>query len=72
MLKRHSKVYTVVVENTKAKTIMNELALKIKPDSVVYSDAYNSNSALDVSEFFHHRINYSEVFIDGNNHINGI
>jgi transposase len=72
MLKRHGKVYTVVVENTKAKTLLNEIALKIKPDSVVYTDAYHSYDALDVSEFHHHRINHSEVFVDEKNHINGI
>jgi transposase len=72
MLKRHGKVYTVVVENTKTKTLLNEIALKIKPDSVVYTDAYHSYDALDVSEFHHHRINHSEVFVDEKNHINGI
>ena len=72
MLKRHGKVFTVVVENTKTKTLMNEIAHKIKPDSVVYSDAYHSYDALDVSEFHHHRINHSDTFVDEKNHINGI
>ncbi|MFA5851385.1 MAG: IS1595 family transposase [Spirochaetales bacterium] len=72
MLKRHGKVFTVVVENTKTKTLMNEIARKIKPDSVVYSDAYHSYDALDVSEFHHYRINHSDVFVDEKNHINGI
>jgi len=51
---------------------MNEIAFKIKPDSVVYTDAYHSDDALDVSEFHHHRINHSDVFVDEKNHINGI
>jgi len=72
MLKRHGKVFTVVVQNTKIKTLMNEIARKIKPDSVVYSDAYHSYDALDVSEFHHYRINHSDVFVDEKNHINGI
>jgi transposase len=72
MLKRHGKVFTVVVENTKTKTLMNEIARKIKPDSVVYTDAYHSYDALDVSEFHHLRINHSDVFVDEKNHINGI
>ena len=63
MLKRRGKVFTVVVQNTKTKTLMNEIAHKIKPDSVVYSDAYRSYDALDVSEFHHHRINHSDVFV---------
>ncbi len=72
MLKRHGKVFTVVVENTKTKNLMNEIARKIKPDSVVYTDAYHSYDALDVSEFHHLRINHSDIFVDEKNHINGI
>ena len=72
MLKRHGKVFTVVVENTKTKTLMNEIARKIKPDSIVYTDAYHSYDALDVSEFHHSRINHSDIFVDEKNHINGI
>jgi len=72
MLKRHGRVFTVIVENTKTKTLMNEIALKIKPDSIVYTDAYHSYDALDVSEFHHHRINHSDVFVDEKNHINEI
>jgi len=72
MLKRHGKVYTVVVENTKAATLMPVIANKIKPDSVVYTDTYRSYDALDVTEFHHHRINHSEAFADKKNHINGI
>ena len=72
MLKRHGKVYTVIVENTKEATLMPVIANKIKPDSVVYTDTYRSYDALDVSEFHHHRINHSEVFANQKNHINGI
>jgi transposase len=72
MLKRHGKVYTVVVENTKTKTLMNEISLNIKPDSVVYTDAYHSYDVLDVSEFHHYRINHSEEFADEKRPINGI
>ena len=72
MLKRHGKVYTVVVENTKATTLIPVITNKIKPDSVVYTDMYRSYNALDVTEFHHHRINHSEAFADKKNHINGI
>lgn len=72
MLKRHGKVYAVIGENTKEATLMTVIANKIKPDSVVYTDTYRSYDALDVSEFHHHRINHSEVFVHQKNHINGI
>ena len=72
MLKRHGKVYTVIVENTKEATLMPAIANKIRPDSFVYTDTYHSYDALDVSEFHHHRINHSEEFANQKNHINGI
>jgi transposase len=72
MLKRHGKVYTVVVDNTKTTTLMAEVARKIRPDSIVYTDDYHSYDALDVSDFHHYRINHSEEFANEENHINGI
>ena len=42
------------------------------PDSIVYTDCYRSYNALDVSEFYHYRINHSTHFAEQKNHINGI
>ena len=72
ILKRGGKVYTKVVVNTKAETLMPVIARKIAPDSVVYTDCYRSYNALDVSDFYHERINHSKLFATGKNHINGI
>jgi len=72
MLKRHGKVYTVIVKNTKEATLMPVIANKIRPDSVVYADTCHSYDVLDVSKFHHHPMNHSEVFVDEKNHINGI
>lgn len=72
MLKRHGKVYTVIVRDTSANMLMYEIANKIKLQSIVYTDSYQSYNALDVSGFHHHRINHSEEFADKKNHINGI
>jgi len=72
ILKRGGKVYTQVIDNTKSDTLMPIIRRKIRPDSVVYTDSYRSYNALDVSEFKHYRINHSELFADGRNHINGI
>jgi len=62
----------MAVENTKTKALLSQITLKIKPDSIIYTDAYFSYDALDVSEFLHHRINHSEVSVDEKNHINEI
>ena len=73
ILKRHGKVYTQIIEDTKTDTLMPIIRWKIKPDSIVFTDCYRSYNALDVSEFEHMRINHSTHFADNKyNHINGI
>ena len=72
ILKRGGKVFTKVVNDTKAVTLMPLIVRKVAPDSVVYTDCYRSYNALDVSNFHHHRINHSVLFATGKNHINGI
>ena len=72
ILKRGGKVYTQVVNDTKSATLMPLISRKIAPDSVVYTDSYKSYNILDISQFYHERINHSERFGIGKNHINGI
>ena len=72
ILKRGGKVYTKVVNDTKTETLMPLIVRKIAPDSLVYTDGYRSYNALDVSDFYHKRINHSVLFANGKNHINGI
>jgi transposase len=73
ILKRGDRVYTKVITDTKARTLMPIIIRKIAPDSIVYTDCYRSYNALDVSGFHHHRINHSTHFVEQKtNHINGI
>lgn len=72
ILKRGGKVYTKVVLETKSKTLIPIITSKIVPDSVVYTDSYGSYNALDVSLFYHERVNHSLMFAQGRNHINGV
>jgi transposase len=72
ILKRKGKVFTAMIPNAKASTLMPIIQQKIQPDSIVYSDSLSSYNVLDVSEFRHFRINHSELFADRTNHINGI
>ena len=65
-------MYTKVVINTKAETLMPLIASKIEHGSVVYTDCYRSYNAPDVSDFYHERINHSKLFGRGKNLINGI
>jgi len=72
LLKRGGKVYTQVIPDAKASTLMPIIKDRIAPDSIVYSDSLPSYNALDISDFKHYRINHSKLFADKKNHINGI
>ena len=72
LLKRDGRVYAKIVPDAKGKTLMGIMENKIIPDSIVYSDSFSSYNVLDVSDFKHCRINHSELFADGYNHINRI
>ncbi len=72
LLKRGGKVYTQVIPDAKAATLIPIIKNRIAPDSIVYSDSLPSYNVLDVSDFRHYRINHSRLFADKKNHINGI
>lgn len=72
LLKRGGKVYTKIIPDAKASTLLPIIQQKVIPDSVVYSDSWRAYNVLDISEFKHYRINHSKLFADKQNHINGI
>ncbi len=72
LLKRNGKVFTVVIPDAKAATLLPIIRQQVKPDSIVYTDTWRGYNALDVSEFKHSRINHSKLFANKENHINGI
>jgi transposase len=72
LLKRGGKVYAKVIADTKSRTLIGIMENKIVPDSIVYTDAYHSYNAVDVSGFKHCRIDHSELLVDKQSHINGI
>lgn len=72
LLKRGGKVYTAIIPNAKTETLLPIIQEKVTPDSIVYTDYFTSYNALDVSGFYHRRINHSKLFAKGKNHINGI
>ena len=45
IIKRGVKVYTKVIANTKAETLMLLITSKVEPDSVDYTDCYHSYNA---------------------------
>lgn len=72
LLKRGGKVYTQIIQDAKATTLVPIIQKKVIPDSIVYSDCWRGYNTLDVTDFKHYRINHSKLFADKRNHINGI
>ena len=64
LLKRGGRVYTKIIPNASAETLVPIIEQKVIPDSIVYSDCWRGYNALDVSEFKHYRINHSKLFAD--------
>lgn len=73
LLKRGGKVYTAIIPDAKASTLIPIIREKVVPDSMVYTDSFSVYDVLDVSEFHHRRVNHSKVFVNKQgHHINGI
>ncbi len=73
LLKRGGKVYTAIIPDAKASTLIPIIREKVLPDSIVYTDSVQVYDVLDVSEFHHRRVNHSKVFVsEHGHHINGI
>ena len=72
LLKRAGKVHAVMIADMRAETLAGIIRMVVRPDSVVYTDSFNSYNVLDVSEFTHRRINHRESFVAAGAHINGI
>ncbi len=71
LLKRGGKVYTKIIPDASSKTLQPIIERKVVSDSIVHSDGWRGYNALDVADFYHFRINHSELFAEGDNHING-
>jgi transposase len=72
LLKRGGKVFTAIIPNAKTATLLPIISEKVVPHSIVFTDTFKAYKALDVSDFHHRRINHSQLFAAGRNHINGI
>jgi len=66
------------IPNAKAKTLMSILESRVVPDSVVYTGSFAGydvvDDVVDVSRFYHVRINHEKAFVGGlgnRSHING-
>lgn len=71
ILERKSKIYTTVIPNARAETLMAEIKAKTIKGSVFYTDTFKSYKSLtQVGK--HLEINHQTDFAKGKTHINGI
>lgn len=71
MLERKGKIFTTIVDNVKAKILMDEIKKYAKKGSVFYTDQFKSYKSLK----FHGKhltINHDKRFVKGKRHINGL
>jgi transposase len=71
ILERKGKVYTVIVQNVAAKTLMNEIKSKTRKGSVFYTDGFRSYNSLH-QYGKHNIIDHDKELVNAHNHINGI
>lgn len=71
LLERKGNIYTTIVENVKASSLLDEIKIKSEKSSVFYTDKFKSYKSL---QFFrkHIQIDHQERYVEGKNHINGI
>ena len=71
ILERDGKVYTNVVPDVSAETLMSEIKTKTEKGSVFYTDCFKSYKSLK-QYGKHKKINKQYAFAVGRNHINGL
>lgn len=71
LLERHGEVRTMVISNTKRRSLHGEVTKHVEAGSMVYSDALRSYRRLE-DDYVHNVINHAERYVDGQIHTNGI
>ncbi len=71
MLERQGRIFTTVVDDVTAETLMNEIRDNSEKGSVFYTDKFRSYKSL---KFFgkHLTVDHNKYFINGRRHINGL
>ena len=74
LIKRHGKVYTQIVKNCSADTLLPIIKAHVDSKSEIYTDGFKAYDGLvDAGYKKHHRVIHSDnEFANGRNHINGI
>lgn len=57
LLKQRGRVFTAIIPNAKARTLLPIIREQVPPYSIVYTDSFTAYGVLDVSEFHHRLVN---------------
>ena len=71
MLERQGQVFTAVVDDVSAETLMSEIKTHSEKGSVFYTDKFRSYKSLK-RYGRHYQIDHGKKFTQGRNHINGL
>ncbi len=71
LLERHGEVRTLVVDNTKRRTLLPHVHTHVEKGAQVFTDALASYSGLSPS-YVHQVIDHAECYVKGNVHTNGM
>ncbi len=71
LLERHGEVRTVVVENTKRRSLQPHVREHVEPKSELMTDALASYAGLD-PDYVHQVVDHAECYVRGNVHTNGL
>ena len=71
MLERQGRIFTAIVDNVSAETLMNEIIQHAEKGSVFYTDKFKSYKSL---KFYgkHLTVDHGKEFAKGRRHINGL
>lgn len=72
LLKQNGRVYTQLIPRTKRQTRSPILEVETVPDSIVYTDDWPADKALDVSAFRQFCIAHRDRSVEGQNQVNGV
>jgi len=71
LLQRHGEVRTLVVDNTKRRTLQPHIHQHVEKGAQVFTDALASYNGLS-PEYVHQVIDHAECYVKGNIHTNGL
>ena len=72
LLTRGGKVHTVMVPNTREDTLLPILRTRVRPDTLVYTNATQVSAALKRLGVRHRKVDQDDRFAPGPAHLNGI